>query len=125
MILQNIHNMVMSLNFTAIEVKTINSVESWEGGVLVAVSGSVKTKEFSVRRSFMQTFFLAPQEKGYFVLNDIFQFIDEGTVFYRHGDEAQLILQTLIQNQNNLKVCSSLGRLCLLTYFKWLICVCS
>ncbi|XP_018482387.2 uncharacterized protein LOC108853472 [Raphanus sativus] len=44
---KNIHNMVMSLNFSAIEVKTINSVESWEDGVLVAVSGSVKTKEFS------------------------------------------------------------------------------
>ena len=76
--------MVMSLNFTAIEVKTINSVESWEGGVLVAISGSVKTEEFSNRRSFMHTFFLAPQEKGYFVLNDIFQFIDEGLVFSHH-----------------------------------------
>ena len=76
--------MVMSLNFTAIEVKTINSVESWEGGVLVAISGSVKTKEFINRRSFMHTFFLAPQEKGYFVLNDIFQFIDEGLVFSHH-----------------------------------------
>ncbi|KAG7536539.1 Nuclear transport factor 2 eukaryote [Arabidopsis suecica] len=80
--LLHIHNMVMSLNFTAIEVKTINSVESWEGGVLVVVSGSVKTKEFTNRRSFVQTFFLAPQEKGYFVLNDIFQFVDEGTVYY-------------------------------------------
>lgn len=74
--------MVMSLNFTAIEVKTINSVESWEGGVLVVVSGSVKTKEFTNRRSFVHTFFLAPQEKGYFVLNDIFQFVNEGSVYY-------------------------------------------
>ena len=97
--------MVMSLNFTAIEVKTINSVESWEGGVLVAVSGSVKTKEFSNRRSFMQTFFLAPQEKGYFVLNDIFQFIHEGTVSYHQpsicprptGTRLSSILQTLIR----------------------------
>ncbi|CAH2046539.1 unnamed protein product [Thlaspi arvense] len=80
--LLHIHNMIMSLNFTAIEVKTINSSESWEGGVLVAVSGSVITREFSNRRSFVQTFFLAPQEKGYFVHNDIFQFVDEGTVFY-------------------------------------------
>ena len=86
--------MVMSLNFTAIEVKTINSVESWEGGVLVAVSGSVKTKEFSNRRSFMQTFFLAPQEKGYFVLNDIFQFIvsyhQPSYLSETNRDEAQL-----------------------------------
>ncbi|CAH8323166.1 unnamed protein product [Eruca vesicaria subsp. sativa] len=92
--LLHIHNMVMSLNFTAIEVKTINSVESWEGGILVAVSGSVKTKEFNNRRCFMHTFFLAPQEKGYFVLNDIFQFIDEGgvDVFSHHHQqhEAQL-----------------------------------
>ncbi|EOA13372.1 hypothetical protein CARUB_v10026409mg [Capsella rubella] len=87
--LLHIHNMVMSLNFTAIEVKTINSVESWEGGVLVAVSGSVKTKEFSNRRSFVQTFFLAPQEKGYFVLNDVFQFVDEEPVYY-HQHEAHI-----------------------------------
>lgn len=47
------------------------------------VSGSVKTKEFSGRRKFVQTFFLAPQEKGYFVHNDIFQFIDDGMI-YQH-----------------------------------------
>uniref|UniRef100_A0A1J3DG56 Putative G3BP-like protein n=1 Tax=Noccaea caerulescens TaxID=107243 RepID=A0A1J3DG56_NOCCA len=82
--LLHIHNMVMSLNFTAIEVKTINSLESWEGGIVVVVSGSVKTKEYSNRRSFTQTFFLAPQEKGYFVHSDIFQFMDEGTVLYHH-----------------------------------------
>lgn len=81
--LQQIHTMVMSLNFAAIEIKTINSLESWNGGVLVMVSGSVKTKDFSARRKFVQSFFLAPQEKGYFVLNDIFQFIDDGT-FFQH-----------------------------------------
>ncbi|CAN8267666.1 unnamed protein product [Cochlearia groenlandica] len=78
--LLHIHNMVMSLNFTEIEVKTINSLQSWEGGVMVAVTGTVKTKEFSNRRSFVQTFFLAPQENGYFILSDVFQFIDEGAV---------------------------------------------
>ncbi|KAJ9169672.1 hypothetical protein P3X46_017834 [Hevea brasiliensis] len=80
-----IHTLVMSLNFTAIEIKTINSLESWNGGVLVLVSGSVKNKEFSGRRKFVQTFFLAPQEKGYFVLNDIFQFIDEEIVYQQHA----------------------------------------
>ncbi|OMP03218.1 hypothetical protein COLO4_10570 [Corchorus olitorius] len=35
-----IHTMVMSLNFTAIEIKTINSLDSWNGGVLVMVSVS-------------------------------------------------------------------------------------
>lgn len=32
----------------------------------------------------MQTFFLAPQEKGYFVLNDIFHFIDEEIIYQQH-----------------------------------------
>ncbi|KAG8641837.1 nuclear transport factor 2 isoform X2 [Manihot esculenta] len=79
-----IHTLVMSLNFTAIEIKTINSLESWNGGVLVMISGSVKNKDFSGRRKFMQTFFLAPQEKGYFVLNDIFHFIDEEIIYQQH-----------------------------------------
>ncbi|XP_039031246.1 nuclear transport factor 2-like [Hibiscus syriacus] len=78
-----IHTLAMSLNFTAIEIKTINSLDSWNGGVLVMVSGYVKIKDFNGRRKFVQTFFLAPQDKGYFVLNDIFQFVDDGMV-YQH-----------------------------------------
>ncbi|XWS31367.1 hypothetical protein CRYUN_Cryun23aG0070200 [Craigia yunnanensis] len=78
-----IHTLVTSLNFTAIEIKTINSLDSWNGGVLVMVSGSVKIKDFNGRRKFVRTFFLSPQEKGYFVLNDIFQFIDDG-ITYQH-----------------------------------------
>ena len=31
-------------------------------------------------RKFIQTFFLAPQEKGYFVLNDYFHFVDQEQV---------------------------------------------
>ncbi|KAK3019099.1 hypothetical protein RJ639_004968 [Escallonia herrerae] len=72
-----IHSLIMSLNYTGIEIKTAHSLESWSGGVIVMVSGSVHVKDFNGRRKFVQTFFLAPQEKGYFVLNDIFHFIDE------------------------------------------------
>ncbi|KAA8548882.1 hypothetical protein F0562_000566 [Nyssa sinensis] len=72
-----IRSLVMSLNYTGIEIMTAHSLESWNGGVLVMVSGSVHIKDFNGRRKFMQTFFLAPQEKGYFVLNDIFHFVDE------------------------------------------------
>ncbi|XVE77980.1 hypothetical protein DITRI_Ditri13aG0107500 [Diplodiscus trichospermus] len=78
-----IHTLIISLNFSAIEIKTINSLDSWNGGVLVMVSGSVKLRDFNGRRNFVQTFFLAPQEKGYFVLNDIFQFVDDGMI-YQH-----------------------------------------
>ncbi|KAL5195663.1 putative G3BP-like protein [Glycine soja] len=77
-----IHALVMSLSFIGIEIKTAQSLESWSGGVLVMVSGSVQLKGYNVRRQFMQTFFLAPQEKGFFVLNDVFHFVEEEPVHH-------------------------------------------
>lgn len=70
----------MSQPFYAIQIKTINSLESLSGGILVVVSGSLKSKEFSGRRKFMQTFLLAPQTTGFFVLNDIFHFLGEEVI---------------------------------------------
>ncbi|KAK8571944.1 hypothetical protein V6N13_047571 [Hibiscus sabdariffa] len=85
-----IHALVMSLNFTGIEIKTAYSLESWNGGVLVMVSGTVQVKDFNSRRKFVQTFFLAPQDKGYFLLNDIFHYIDEEQI---HQHPAVLLAQ--------------------------------
>ncbi|KAL9319006.1 hypothetical protein ACSQ67_015523 [Phaseolus vulgaris] len=64
-----IHQLIMSLSYTGIEIKTAHSLESWSGGVLVMVSGSVQIKDFNQRRKFMQTFFLAPQEKGFLAMD--------------------------------------------------------
>ncbi|GJW42409.1 putative G3BP-like protein [Tanacetum coccineum] len=72
-----IHSLVQSLHFSGIEVKTINSLESWSQGIVVVVTGSVRSKLFNGWRKFVQTFLLAPQEKGYFVMNDIFHFVSE------------------------------------------------
>lgn len=72
---QQINKLIMSLDFTGIEIKAINSLESWSGGVLVVVSGSAKSLKFRGRKKFMQTLLLAPQEEGYFILNDIFHFL--------------------------------------------------
>ncbi|KAJ0520053.1 putative hydrolase [Helianthus annuus] len=72
-----IHMLVQSLHLSGIEIKTINSVESWSEGIIVVVFGSVKSSNFRGWRKFVQTFFLAPQEKGYFVINDIFHFVSE------------------------------------------------
>jgi hypothetical protein len=76
--MQEIHDKVMSLDYSDFkaEIKTVDSQESLMGGVLVMVSGSLSTKSTG-KRNFTQTFFLAPQEKGYFVLNDIFRYLDE------------------------------------------------
>ncbi|KAI4345895.1 hypothetical protein L6164_012981 [Bauhinia variegata] len=93
-----IHSLVMSLNYTGIEIKTIHSLESWSGGVIVMVSGSLQIKDYSPRRKFMQTFFLAPQEKGFFVLNDIFHFVEEEPV---HHHQAVLLAQSNLDSKLN------------------------
>ena len=58
------------------EIKTVDSQDSLTGGVLVLVTGSLSTKSTG-KRNFVQSFFLAPQEKGYFVLNDVFRYLDD------------------------------------------------
>ncbi|XP_076901906.1 nuclear transport factor 2-like [Bidens hawaiensis] len=79
----HIHTLLQSLHFSGIEIETINSSESWSGGIIVVVSGAVKSNCFLGLRKFVQTFFLAPQEKDYFVINDIFHFVsDEVTNHY-------------------------------------------
>ena len=95
---QQIHTLIMSLNYTGIEIKTAHSLESWNGGVLVVVSGSVQIKDFSGRRKFVQTFFLAPQEKGFFVLNDILHFIDEDLI---QQHPAALLAQSSLDSRLN------------------------
>lgn len=58
------------------EIKTVDAQESYNSGVLVLVTGYLTGKD-NVKRNFTQSFFLAPQDKGYFVLNDIFRYVDE------------------------------------------------
>lgn len=55
----------------------MDAQDSFNGGVLVLVTGYLIGKD-SLRRKFSQSFFLAPQDKGYFVLNDVFRYVDEG-----------------------------------------------
>jgi len=62
-------------DYTA-EIETADAQESYGNGVIVLVTGCLTGKDH-VRRKFTQTFFLAPQEKGYFVLNDVFRFLEE------------------------------------------------
>ncbi|KAK3037966.1 hypothetical protein RJ639_030671 [Escallonia herrerae] len=61
------------------EIKTADAQESYQAGVIVLVTGCLTGKD-NVRRKFSQTFFLAPQEKGYFVLNDVFRYVEEGEI---------------------------------------------
>ncbi|XP_062195398.1 nuclear transport factor 2-like isoform X2 [Phragmites australis] len=100
--MMDIHSLIMSLNFTQIEIKTANFVNSWGDGVLVMVSGVVQTKEYSHQRKFIQMFFLAPQEKGFFVLNDYFHFVDQeqiqpAPVIAQENFESNLAPNTVVE----------------------------
>nr|CAN83110.1 hypothetical protein VITISV_026572 [Vitis vinifera] len=70
----------------------------WKGGGSGIFGGSVQIKDFSGRRKFVQTFFLAPQEKGFFVLNDILHFIDEDLI---QQHPAALLAQSSLDSRLN------------------------
>ncbi|KAE8685309.1 Nuclear transport factor 2 family protein with RNA binding domain [Hibiscus syriacus] len=77
--MQAINEKILALGygeFTA-EITSVDAQDSHSGGVLVLVTGYLTLKD-KVGRKFTQTFFLAPQDKGYFVLNDMFRYVDDG-----------------------------------------------
>ncbi|XP_057416830.1 nuclear transport factor 2 [Lotus japonicus] len=73
-----INENIISLNYEdyTAEIKTADAQESYEKGVIVLVTGCLTGKD-NVGRKFSQTFFLAPQDKGYYVLNDVFRYIED------------------------------------------------
>jgi hypothetical protein len=75
---QAINEKILDFNYEdyAAEIKTADAQESYEKGVIVLVTGCLTGKD-NLRRKFTQTFFLAPQDKGYFVLNDVFRYIED------------------------------------------------
>ncbi|CAK7324817.1 unnamed protein product [Dovyalis caffra] len=59
------------------ETETVNAQESYGQGVIILVTGTITNKDENVTQKFTQTFFLAPGDEGYFVLNDIFRAVGE------------------------------------------------
>ncbi|KAH9613211.1 hypothetical protein KSS87_011544 [Heliosperma pusillum] len=76
--MQGINEKILSLNYKDFiaEIKTADAQQSLGDGVVVLVTGYL-TGSDSVRKKFGQTFFLAPQEKGFYVLNDIFRYVED------------------------------------------------
>ncbi|KAI4356354.1 hypothetical protein L6164_000383 [Bauhinia variegata] len=75
--MQEINEKILSLGYSEFnsEIVSMDAQESFGGGVLILVTGFMTGKD-TVRRKFTQSFFLAPQDKGYFVLNDVFRYVD-------------------------------------------------
>lgn len=79
--LQGIKDLILSLNCKdyKAEILTADAQASYMDGVIVLVTGCLTGKD-DVRRKFTESFFLAPQDKGFFVLNDAFRFIEEDSL---------------------------------------------
>lgn len=74
--------MILSFDYKGqkAEILTADAQFSYKDGVVVLVTGCLTGKD-NVRRKFTQSFFLAPQDNGYFVLNDVFRYMDERESF--------------------------------------------
>ncbi|KAM3213357.1 hypothetical protein ACQJBY_066001 [Aegilops geniculata] len=70
----NKHFVSTYLKGCSMQIDNVDSQPSHEGGVLVLVSGSFTVPD-AMKRRFTQSFFLAPQKGGYFVLNDVLRYI--------------------------------------------------
>ncbi|KAJ1311236.1 hypothetical protein OPQ81_009736 [Rhizoctonia solani] len=85
---QEIHNKILSIGFQDCKV-FIHSVDaqlSAAGGIVVQVIGEMSNSGEAWRK-FTQTFFLAEQPNGYFVLNDIFRYLKEESTADDDGDD--------------------------------------
>jgi len=83
---QEIHNKITSIGFEDCKVfiHSVDAQSSANGGIIIQVIGEM-SNHGDPWRKFVQTFFLAEQPNGYFVLNDIFRFLKEETV---EGDDV-------------------------------------
>ncbi|TDL16151.1 hypothetical protein BD410DRAFT_816793 [Rickenella mellea] len=78
---QEIHNKILSIGFQDCKVfiHSVDAQASANNGIIIQVIGEMSNRGEAWRK-FVQTFFLAEQPNGYFVLNDIFRFLKEESV---------------------------------------------
>ncbi|KAI8820712.1 uncharacterized protein EV422DRAFT_529866 [Fimicolochytrium jonesii] len=75
---QEIHRKILDMDFqdAKVLVSNVDSQASLNGGIVVQVLGEMSNNS-GTSHKFAQTFFLAEQVNGYYVLNDIFRFLKE------------------------------------------------
>lgn len=97
--MQGINEKILSLDFKdcKAEIKTADAQISYKDGVTVLVTGCFTGKD-NVKRKFAQSFFLAPQDSGYFVLNDVFRYVDDNESLeshFGHGVDSNPIVPSI------------------------------
>ncbi|ONK58394.1 uncharacterized protein A4U43_C09F11880 [Asparagus officinalis] len=98
--LQAIHEKIVASGQLTAEIKTVDAQDSLNGGVIVLVTGYLTGIDLG-RKNFTQTFFLAPQDKGYFVLNDIFRYVAEGGHQMENAEFANGTFASLSSEQHS------------------------
>lgn len=85
--MQAINEKILSQDYGKLcaNITTVDAQDSYNGGVFVLVTGYLIENDNS-RRKFTQSFFLAPQDPGYFVLNDVFRYVDDAG--HQNGNQA-------------------------------------
>lgn len=73
-----INKKILDYGVLSANIVTVDAQESYNKGVFVLVTGYLTGKD-SLRKKFTQSFFLAPQEVGYFVFNDVLRYVDDST----------------------------------------------
>ncbi|GKB15043.1 Ras GTPase-activating protein-binding protein 1-like protein isoform X1, partial [Tanacetum coccineum] len=80
---------ILSLNYGDFMIKSIDAQVSLNGSVNILVTGYLTGKD-NVMKNFAQSFFLAPQGPGgYFVLNDMFRYVENNTNYHTEKVEAE------------------------------------
>ncbi|KAE8706248.1 putative anthocyanin 5-aromatic acyltransferase [Hibiscus syriacus] len=83
--MQGINEKILFVDYTnhKAEINTADAQKSYMEGVTVLVTGCLTGKD-NLKRKFAQSFFLAPQDNGYFVLNDVFRYVGDGEPLEKH-----------------------------------------
>ncbi|KAF9149411.1 hypothetical protein BG015_008802 [Linnemannia schmuckeri] len=88
---QSIHAKILALDFEdcKVLVSNVDSQTSLNGGIMIQVLGEMSNRG-GPSQKFVQTFFLAQQPKGFYVLNDIFRYLkDDSEVEAEVAEEEQ------------------------------------
>ncbi|KAI6129491.1 hypothetical protein EV401DRAFT_2054595 [Pisolithus croceorrhizus] len=96
---QEIHNKITSIGFQdcKVYIHSVDAQSSANGGIIIQVIGEM-SNHGDAWKKFVQTFFLAEQPNGYFVLNDIFRFLKEETT---EDDMSEADAATLVDQPSS------------------------
>ena len=77
-------------------IHSVDAQSSANGGIIIQVIGEMSNNSEAWRK-FAQTFFLAEQPNGYFVLNDIFRYLKEESVDVDEAEDSTVEIATYVE----------------------------